>query len=205
MLEVVSRISGMLIGRLADGQSLRATLRSHLLKGIEKVGLGLERHVKTQELAGQSLDARTGTLRRSIFHRSYEEGQTHVVTVVGADTSMAKYARVQELGGTITPKRSRFLTIPIGEARTAKGVTRFTARQVIENPGSFGYAGTFVRNQVIFGKRSDGSADPLFALRPSVTLKAVGYLAGTAEERREWAKGTLAQSVADATRELANG
>jgi hypothetical protein len=53
---------------------------------------------------------------------------------------------------------------------TGRGVARGTARDVIASPGSYGYESMFVSAQMIFGRRDDGSAEPLFKLQVSVTL-----------------------------------
>jgi hypothetical protein len=170
------------------GRQLRAAL--------VKVGLGLVGHMKSNELSGQSLKVRTGTGRRSVTYRVYEEG-SDIVVVAGPDLRKAPYMRAQDKGATIVPKRSRYLTVPVGEALTAKGVARFSARDLINSPAAFGYVGTFVHNRVIFGKKKDGSIYPLFALKDSVKLKAVGYMANTLNEKRAWAERVLSDAVGD--------
>ena len=163
-------------------EKMPGRLKTAVTRGMRKIGVMMERYIKTQKLSGQALQARTGNLRRSIFYR-VGTTQDDAFVVVGADLEKAKYARVQELGGVIRPKRSANLAIPIGEARTRNGVARFTARDLIGNPGAFGYTGTFVRNRIIFGKKGQ-RIYPLFVLKPQVEIKAVGYLSGSVAEKR---------------------
>lgn len=167
-----------------------------LVSAFVKVGLGLVRHLKENELSGQALNVRTGHGRRSVTYRVFTQGND-IAVVAGPDLSKAKYMRAQDKGATITPVRARNLTIPIGEALTAKGVGRFTARQLISAPGSFGYVGTFVHNRVIFGKKADGNIVPLFVLKPSIRLKPVGFMAHTLSEKRGWANDVIMSVVKD--------
>jgi hypothetical protein len=106
--------------------------------------------------------------------------------VVGVDVVKAPGARANEFGATIRPTHGEFLTVPIGNALTGKKVAKFDARTLFANPRSLGYVGAFVAKHVIFGKRADGSIDPLFALKRSVTLKKVGYLASARAHMPTW-------------------
>lgn len=77
------------------------------------------------------------------------------------------YARLQEEGGTVTAK-GRMLAIPVGQARTAAGVTR-------GNPRAWPESDTFVGKTpgghlAIMLRNRDGSADPIFLLRRQVTV-----------------------------------
>jgi hypothetical protein len=174
-----------------------SNIAKKLVGAMTKIGLGLVKHLKEEELSGQRLNTRTGTGRRSVTYRVYDEGGD-IVVVAGPSLDKAPYMRAQDQGATITPKRGPNLTIPVGEALTNKGVARFTARQLIAGPQSYGYVGTFVHNRIIFGKRSDGSVLPLFVLKTSVRLKGVGFMAHTLSEKREWARGLIAEAVGEA-------
>ena len=171
------------------------------VEGMRRVGLGLQRHLNGSILSGQLLKVRTGNLRRATFYR-VEEARDTVSAVLGIDHRKAPYGRIHEKGGTIRPKRARHLTIPLPAALTGAGVARFTASQVIANPGSFGYTGTFTRNKVIFGTRGEGVVEPLFALKTQVTIKAVGYLAHTVDDKRSWILAELQAAVDRGVREL---
>jgi hypothetical protein len=104
--------------------------------------------------------------------------------------------RAQEKGASIGPKRGMFLTVPLAAVRTGNGVARFTARQVIAAPQSFGYSGTFFKKSVLFGKKGD-EVVPLFAMVRRVTLKPVGYLTNTVREKGPWAVNEIAGAVAE--------
>ena len=171
------------------------------LDGMRRVGLGLQRHLNGNILSGQLLKVRTGNLRRATFSR-VEDTRGSVSAVLGIDSRKAPYGRIHEKGGTIRPKRARHLTIPLPAALTGVGVARFTARQVITNPGSFGYTGTFVAKNVIFGKRGSDAIEPLFALKSQVTIKPVGYLAHTVDDKRRWIHAELQAAVNRGVRQL---
>jgi len=79
--------------------------------------------------AATALNVRTGHLRRSIAGtvRDTPEGPEAVISAGGRVNGGAsvRYAGTHEYGATITPKRSRYLRIPLPPARTAAGVDRF--------------------------------------------------------------------------------
>ena len=184
-----------------DGTRVRQTLRNapktlhpFVVTGMRRIGLGLERHLNGSILSGQLLKVRTGNLRRATFHQ-VEEASTSVDVLLGVDSNRAPYGRIHEKGGTIRPTRSRFLTIPLPAARTGSGVARFTARQVIADPGAYGYTGTFVAKRVIFGKRGPDQIEPLFALKSHVRIRPVGFLTHTVDDKRAWMPTELRGAV----------
>jgi hypothetical protein len=185
---------------IAKVNGIPTRLQAAALKAMGVIGRELEKHVKTKHLSGQSLDVRTGNLRRAVFHEVGRLPDGDVFTKLGVDKKKAPYAAIHEMGGVIRPKKARHLTIPLTAARTGKGVAKFSARDVIQNPGSFGYVGTFTHNKIIFGKKQDGGIEPLFALKDQVTIKAVGYLSKTVQEKRAWVISTLNDYVRDAFR-----
>jgi hypothetical protein len=79
--------------------------------------------------AATVLNVRTGHLRRSIAGtvRDTPEGPEAVISAGGRVNGGAsvRYAGTHEYGATVTPKRSRYLRIPLPPARTAAGVDRF--------------------------------------------------------------------------------
>lgn len=100
------------------------------------------------------------------------KGQTQFVDVgvirPGTDRAVLEYARVHEHDGTtiIRAKRGKYLTIPLDEAKTARGVARGKARDFLD---------TFVRrskagNLIIFQDRAD-TIVPLFVLKEQVSVK----------------------------------
>lgn len=125
-----------------------------------------------------ALHSRTGALKASIETQKPEIRREGIVGHVVASQKLP-YGLAQERGATIVPKRVRFLTIPLDAAKTAVGVERFSARQML----SAGYTGSFVRNGVLFGKRGE-EAVPLFALRRSVTLPPRPFMGPALETMR---------------------
>jgi len=130
--------------------------------------------VVSQYLSGQALKPRTGALRRSIDGWLY--GDDHGVIGVRDRSAVDKYAWL--LGDEqkeITPVKSKFLAVPIGEGLTASGVARYASPR--EVPGGF-----FVRSgeRLLFGYRRGttgrGKFRALFVLLPSVLVQGSGAL-----------------------------
>jgi hypothetical protein len=121
-----------------------------------------------------ALRMRSGDLYESITPIPVEESGAEISG--GAGSNM-EYAEIQERGGTITAKDT-LLTIPLDAMLTGRGIARGTAHEVIDNPGRFGFDGTFFSRGVLMGRRGEGAdaeVEPLFALRRSVTIPAHPY------------------------------
>lgn len=161
-------------------------MRPNLVDRFRGLGQQFESLIKGTLLTGEVLDRRSGMGQRSIFYRIEDDQAAERVTlVVGANLAVAPYMRILAYGGTIRPKRARFLTVPMPAALTASGVARFSARDVIENPEGHGFEGTFIVNQMIFGIPPGGRgrrlqvgprAVPLFALRSEVQMPTRNWL-----------------------------
>ena len=162
------------------------------------IGPGLARYMK-RLVRGDLLTVRTGTAARSIFWSLARVGRTQELSV-GADLSRAPYMRIQDLGGRIVPRRSANLTIPIGAALTGSGVPRFTARELIDTPEAFGYQGTFVAKDIIFGKNR-ASITPLFVLSKGVTITGVRFRRRTVDDKRAWIRGEITKALQPALTE----
>lgn len=120
---------------------------------------------------------RTGRAQRAIFARfDRVRDQNDIAILVGGNVSKAPHLKTLEEGATIKPKRAKMLAIPIGRAANKHGVAKFTARQLKENPGAFGFASTWVRNDVVLGETFGGKVEPLFALRKSITFPRRGIV-----------------------------
>ena len=142
---------------------------------------------------GGLIGRRTGNLARAIMDRVAIEGG-QVIGEVWPDPSKVAYGAIQEFGGTVVPKHGQYLTIPIDAMLTSNGVARGTAAQVRDNPGGFGFTGTFVAKGVIFGKEGTGkraSIIPLFALKRSVVIPAHNYLDVTFQQELTWIMDAL--------------
>lgn len=75
---------------------------------------------------GTILQNRTGSLRRS-FGKSVLGGTAGKPLTLLVYSQGVKYARLQEYGGTIRPKRAKNLTIPLDDALTGSGAPRYTS------------------------------------------------------------------------------
>lgn len=152
-------------------------------EGLNELGVELSREMISV------IPHRSGAARKSIGHELRAAGLIPALAV-GSIIAPPPYMRILDKGGTIKPRNGRYLTIPLGAARTPSGAyVRFTARQVISNPESAGYSGTFIRNGIIFGVKGDGDArtiEPLFKLVEQVTRAATnggrGWLRATFDD-----------------------
>ncbi len=198
-----------------DAAAVTATLSQasaqvgvRLAKRMLPIGSRLHQLVVRGKLSGDPLHKRTGTLQRSVQSAANNNQATTVTpdrveTRIWFDPAKAPYGAMLEYGGTILPKRSRFLAIPLGAMKTAAGVSRGTAREVMANPTAFGFKHAFVAKGVIFGYQGHGKRGmvttvPLFALKSRVVIPEFAPLRKTLADSREW----IAQEVAAATGEV---
>ena len=115
---------------------------------------------------------RTGNLRRD-WNTSVQMGAAESHLVIHSTGAADKYAGLQEFGGTITPKRSKYLWIPAKANLTPAGVARLTPTQARAQGGLFAKGAFFGRPQVKSDAKGYGPhAVPLFWLRKSVTVPA---------------------------------
>ena len=91
-----------------------------------------ERKMVVERLSGpttaNSLSVRTGQLRRSMNHIIIPRGSKGVRLNVFVGGGVP-YARIHEKGGTIRPKKSKYLAIPVGQQLTGAGVSKGGPRQ----------------------------------------------------------------------------
>jgi hypothetical protein len=170
-----------------------------LQKWMDRVVKHLVKAVQANIRKGDGLiGRRTGTLARAITGAVTTVATGQVVGDVWPDPTVAPYGSIQEDGGTIVPRTARMLTIPLAAMLTGNGVARGTARQLRDNPGAFGFTGTFVRHDVIFGKRGRAQIIPLFALKARVTIPAHRYLATTLTQEIVWIQDDLERATGEA-------
>lgn len=115
-----------------------------------------------------SLSVRSGALLRSIAKSIQVRGKfSFGGEVTGQIGSPLIYASTQEFGATITPKRAKWLTVPLPAALDSRGIMKL--------PKARDYPRTFVQrsrkgNLIIFQKRGKRKIVPLFVLKKSVTI-----------------------------------
>ena len=143
----------------------RMEMRHQLLDAMLKTETAMKRNIRT------TLRRRSGALEESISHEALEETSAGLSGRVGSNM---EYAEIQERGGEIHAKNAKNLTIPLEAFMTGRGIAKGSARDLIASPGDYGYDGTFFSRGVLLGKRGD-EVEPLFVLKPSVTLPARPY------------------------------
>lgn len=151
-------------------------------KHLRVEGIGTVKKLK--RVTTRNLTRRTGQLARGWVLPQMATGFGSVTMTFVNET---KYARIQEEGGTITPKRSKFLAIPLDAAKTAAGVARISPRDLPDRQ-------TFVAKGIIFFKSSknDPKPTPMFALKKSVTLPPrMGAWGVILSSERKYAKAVV--------------
>lgn len=146
-------------------------------------------------LTGQYLKARSGQLRIAV--QGWLDKPFDAIVGVRPHSKVDRYKWLlgEEDIGPITPKRAKFLTIPIGENLTAAGVARFSSpRQVPE--------GFFVRTggKLLFGFKhgKKGKFRPLFVLVKSVYVQPTGALIDGVLDSEDKIVGLIESKVSDA-------
>ncbi len=117
---------------LLPGAMLVEYERASKVSGNQFVEAAKARFAKRGSQSDDFLTNRTNTLRESIGAVVSGDGLEQLqLKVFSAGT---KYANLQEFGGTITPKNSKWLAFPSDdpEVRTPAGVALYTAREFIE-------------------------------------------------------------------------
>jgi phage gpG-like protein len=139
--------------------------------------------MKEEILSGQVLKVRTGALRRSIGYitKDTRDGFQGLVGSGVRYGNRLPYATIHETGGVITPKKGKYLAIPLPAALTKSGSQL--------RGGAFGardFKDTFFMrskkgNLLIMQKKGKHSAVPLFVLKKSVTIPARRYMSKTVD------------------------
>jgi len=137
---------------------------------LTRWGAFVVKYIKQVTLTGAILKVGSGKLRRSVRMDVHDKGNLYELAV---GTRGSKYARIHEKGGTITPKRKKYLTIPL--------------------PGIKGWARNYPNAFVIKSKKGNlliversGKTDlkPLFVLKKSVKIPETRWLSKSIEHKR---------------------
>ena len=167
-LEMGPEFNATVAGLGSMGRSVLEAASTGLDKGAN-IAAG---RVVSDYLTGQSLKRRSDSLARSV--EGWLAGPLDAVVGVRPNQAVDRYKwLLGDEDKTITPKKAKFLTIPIGEGLTASGVARFSSpRQV---PGGF-----FVKvgGRLLFGYKrgKKGKFRALFTLVKSVFVQGSGAL-----------------------------
>lgn len=123
-----------------------------------------------------------GNLLRSIKYRI--EGDMLIIT---AGDASVPYARIHHEGGIIKPKNAKYLAIPLTPAARKSGPRDFKGE-------------TFIAKGIIFEKRENGKAKPIYALKKQVEIPSRPYMyldnqdksiirSAVASQIQRWVKG----------------
>jgi len=147
-------------------------------KAMVDASLFVEQKLK-MNISNKILHVRSGQLRNSIGSIVTHDGK-QPEGIIGSGvrgSGRMPYADIHETGGTITPKRVNWLTIPLRAALTPAGVPRGRARDFENTFFAYSKAG----NLILFQRKGKGAV-ALFLLKKSVTIPARRYMSITAEE-----------------------
>ncbi len=170
MIEKGPGFDGVVADLGAMGQRVLDATSESLALSVELTAA----HIQDNYLTGQALGTRTGFLKKAVG--GWMEGPLDGVVGVREGSGVDKYKWL--LGDeqkTITPKRGKFLAIPIGEALTPAGVVKakFASPRLVDD-------GFFIRSKgkLLFGyKRGKrGKFRPLFVMVKSVLIQGSGAL-----------------------------
>lgn len=151
-----------------------------LRKAMAKVGIDIEAALKLNTARRGFFRHPSGQLARSIQSKIVITPKS-VTAIIGSGVRTGRripYANIQETGGTIRAKNSKYLTIPLDAAKTSGGRAKKTSARA--------YSDTFVRktngNLIIFQKRGK-RAVPLFLLKEKVSIPGTKYMSSTLAEK----------------------
>jgi phage gpG-like protein len=119
----------------------------------------IKSRIRTGKIKPESNNQGTTLVQSSRLLRSIKYQISGDKILIG--TNLA-YAKIQHEGGTITPKKAKYLAIPL--QKIAK----------VKSPRDF--QNTFIRNGIIFQKQADDKIIALYVLKKSVTIPARPYL-----------------------------
>lgn len=161
------------------GNALFTTTRSSL----ERSRLRLDKHMQTNRLRGRpGLFRRSGRLAQSFTGETTGASLRELVMRYGTNVA---YARIHEEGGTIRPRRAKWLTIPLPANLMPSGVMRRSIRsfkhvRFIRNKRT-GHAGPSLT--ALCGD-SPESMKPMFVLVKEVKIPPrLGLMKSWADER----------------------
>ncbi|MED5546199.1 MAG: phage morphogenesis protein [Pseudomonadota bacterium] len=102
-----------------NGKAVKARMKAAQREGVNRTMAGAVRHARDNH----NWDNQTGILEGAINIITFAYENEKGVTGVWGVQDVA-YARIRELGGTITPKKAKFLAIPISDAARRAGSPR---------------------------------------------------------------------------------
>ena len=175
---------------IAKHKALGSRITTALIAGLNESLIQTQRYIQKEELSGQLLGVRTGALRRSIRATEPTRGSGGISGSVGpADDTVARYAAIHEFGGTIRPKKGKYLAIPLPAARTVSGA--IMGKYNVSDLGTLDL--TVIRSKagnLLLVKKTKGRGKgksqivPLFVLKREVHIRAKHYMRNAADWMR---------------------
>lgn len=162
---------------LSGGTSAKALRRA--AEDIGKEALKIVREETKSAYPGGS-----GRLLRS-WRAVRSQASNNLVNV--SVVSSVPYARIRDTGGTIRPKRTKYLTVPIHPAAKGRRARSF--------------ANTFSKRQMIWIRHSREHATPIYSLESQVTVQGSGYLQKAQRRVRRYVVNRTGKAI----RELSAG
>ncbi len=161
--------------RIADIQKeLPKKIVANFAKAVKKNAI--------TNISNKILHIRTGHLRRYLLARGLEFADGDMTAVWGAkvesgeEGTESKIAKIQEVGGTITPKNTQFLRVPLPPALTANGVDRMLGMKLREQRDLGFFVPRGERTNPILFRRIGKNIEPWYVLKRSVTIKPKYWL-----------------------------
>ncbi len=171
-------------------QKFGNTLLQDRVKQVRIACIYIKNYIQKNKLSGQVLRRRSGQLAKSLSFEVFQKGKD----VAGRVGTPKIYSRIHELGGTITAKNTKYLTIPLKAAMTPAGVLRKPAKE---------YGNTFVRtigkNKIMFTTEK-GRLEPIFLLKTSVKIPQRPYFRPALKETQKKVSLIVGESVKTALR-----
>ena len=141
-----------------------------------KLEVSVKRNMADYSPGGNSrIQVRTGKLRQSIVGRVQgEKDLTKLAVLLTAGNRSVPYARIQEMGGVVRPRRARNLRIPLPHILTGAGAVK--GKYQIYNQGGKWMTGdgkpTWIsRSGRAIMVNEGGRPTPIWALKREVKLK----------------------------------
>ena len=186
-----------------------------LFRAFQQAGAQIEGRLK-DNVRGPILRVRSSRLINSIGSTAVVRGN-QVIATIGSGVGAGKgdpvpYAEIHETGGTVKPKNKKWLTIPIGNARTLGGDKKggMTAFNLFRGAVS-GYDGAYVPQWkvggIIFGIISGqkNKLMPLFILAKTVQMPKRRYVSRTLEQSEKEIPNMVIEAVARELRSINDG
>jgi hypothetical protein len=172
--------------------SLRENLRAYRQRMKEQVyqALTVLEAAIVQNIRSRSgLNVRTSKLLNSIG-RSKKVRQDSELVISGEIGPIGvPYAAIQEIGGTITPKRAQALTIPLPDNTRRDGTPKITAQEAMSSGRGFIRDGIMFMRKFNVSKKSGmvtgSDLLPLFVLKKQVTIPGRPYLAPAVAQTKD--------------------